>query len=298
MGSFPAKTTRIMVMLSPPRPPVRCRSGERHSSSNSSTTSEGRRRPSRSSSNRRRTKSTTCWLLRTSQMPSQATTMNSSVASRRKVFTSGTLETICSSGGRLEFVLYLRSPMDRERLRSPFTRKTVRLAKWWPRTQPPAFRIRVRSASRSGLWSSDSSTALPSRQSTARLSPALATTSLSWQTQQTTAVQPIQYGSTSRMVNRPCDRARSIGRFLGSASISSIRTKAARSAPGMSSLPPRAISPGKWSSQKRATCSPPCPSMTAKSAVSPQPSPRSGGSRLGLTTCASSIASRQPCMQL
>mmetsp|Transcript_88940 Transcript_88940/g.247082 ORF Transcript_88940/g.247082 Transcript_88940/m.247082 type:complete len:255 (+) Transcript_88940:380-1144(+) len=246
-------------------------------------------------------KSTTSWLLKTSQTPSHARTMNSSVGCRWKILTSGVLQMIWCSGANDAFCLYLRSPIERERLRSPFTRGSTWGPMHWFRTQPPAFSMRAHSLGRLGLWSSDMSMARPSRQSTARLSPALATTMESGRTQQTTAVQPIKRGSTLRKRGTCLESAFSKWMLLGSASSSSMRWNAARSALAMSQEGRLAISPGRCSSQKRATCSPPCPSMTAKIAVSLHPlrwPSGLGGNMRGFAMCASSIASRHPCMQL
>mmetsp|Transcript_59903 Transcript_59903/g.122953 ORF Transcript_59903/g.122953 Transcript_59903/m.122953 type:complete len:216 (-) Transcript_59903:423-1070(-) len=68
-----------------------------------------------------RTKSPTSSLDMQSQTPSQAITINSSSDVRGCRMMSGCAVTTCSSGGRRRSVLYLRSPMDRERFRFPFT---------------------------------------------------------------------------------------------------------------------------------------------------------------------------------
>lgn len=88
-------------------------------------------------------------------------------------------------------------PMARERFRPPFTRPSAV-------TFPPAFSMRVRSRSSSGLWSNERSTALPFRQRTQRESPALATTRWFLHKRTTHAVQPLSepgcgYKTTVRM---------------------------------------------------------------------------------------------------
>mmetsp|Transcript_97823 Transcript_97823/g.237913 ORF Transcript_97823/g.237913 Transcript_97823/m.237913 type:complete len:264 (-) Transcript_97823:300-1091(-) len=247
------KSTSTAVMLSPPMPSVCSRSGERHRSRSSSVTAErfsvpfpSRLAQSSRLPKRARTKSTASWLLITSHTPSQAMSRNSSLRSRFTLMTSGVATMSWSPGGSSLFCLYSRSPMARERLRSPFTRYTTRVPRRWLSTQPPAPKIRASSAGCSGLWSSDMSIALPPRHSTARQSPTLATKIFSRQTQETHAVQPMSLGSASRAgeVAR-LESARSVGKVLGSASISSTRRKAPRSAAGTSWLGRRAISPGR-----------------------------------------------------
>mmetsp|Transcript_96767 Transcript_96767/g.269043 ORF Transcript_96767/g.269043 Transcript_96767/m.269043 type:complete len:309 (+) Transcript_96767:408-1334(+) len=284
-----------MVMLSPPRPPVVVRSGETQASSRPSVTACGLRLPSSRAPNRGRMKSTACWLLMTSQTPSQATTMNSSPGCRWKVRTSGVQQMICSCGARLKFCLYRRSPIARERLKSPLTRYNRPWGHRCSIMQPPALRILAISPGRLGLWSSDMSMALPPRESTARQSPALATVMASGRTQQTMAVQPTKSACTGSTLGAPIDgnvNERSSDKFLGSDSISSMLWKEVVRAVGRSSPGCRASSCGRCTSQKRATCSPPWPSKTPKTAVSRQPC------RWGMARWASSMRSLHPCMQL
>mmetsp|Transcript_4947 Transcript_4947/g.14425 ORF Transcript_4947/g.14425 Transcript_4947/m.14425 type:complete len:213 (+) Transcript_4947:265-903(+) len=212
-----------MVMLSPPMPYVRLGSGERHASRRCSMTLDILMVPLSRSWSLGRMKSTTCWLVKTSQMPSQAMIMNSSSGWRWKIRMSGVAQTICCSGASFEFCLNLKSPIDRDKLRSPFTRWRTCGPKRWFMTHPPAFSMRACSPGKLGLWSSDMSTAMPWRQRTARLSPALATTMVSGQTQHTTAVQPIRHGSTVRTAGGCLESDRKRGWLLGSMSISSMQ---------------------------------------------------------------------------
>mmetsp|Transcript_22003 Transcript_22003/g.63442 ORF Transcript_22003/g.63442 Transcript_22003/m.63442 type:complete len:264 (-) Transcript_22003:92-883(-) len=218
-------------------------------------------------------------------------TMNSSPGWRLKVRTSGVQQTCCSCGGRRWSFLYRKSPMARDRLRSPFTLYKLPWGQGCSMTVPPALRILANSEGLLGLWSSDMSTALPPRQRTARQSPALATTTASGLTRQTMAVQPMKSGCTRGALEAGASAFSSV-RVLGSQSSSSICWKAARRAPTTFPLGCRASSSGSRCSQKRATCSPPWPSMTPKTAVSFQPL------RCGIARWASSMRSRQPCMQL
>mmetsp|Transcript_127101 Transcript_127101/g.359739 ORF Transcript_127101/g.359739 Transcript_127101/m.359739 type:complete len:220 (-) Transcript_127101:207-866(-) len=219
-------------------------------------------------------------------MPSHATMRNSSPASRLNVWTSGVEQMICSLGCKWGFFLYSRSPIDRDRFRLPFTRYWTMGPTCCRSMEPPAFAIRLRSVGRFGLWSSDSGTAWRLLESTARLSPAFATTITSGRTRQTTHVQPTQSGFAAIECKFSWGSS--------SPSISSMRWKAAMSAHRLSLLRPLPISPGRCRSQNCATSLPPCPSMTPKAAVSVQPSP----SRFAVAKCASSIWTRQPCMQL
>lgn len=81
-------------------------------------------------------------LVITSHMPSQARTIkaicSSGLFEREKYVISGSGETNCWSGRRLELFLYSKSPSARETASEPFTR--------WMRTVPPASWIRWRSA--------------------------------------------------------------------------------------------------------------------------------------------------------
>mmetsp|Transcript_70440 Transcript_70440/g.199769 ORF Transcript_70440/g.199769 Transcript_70440/m.199769 type:complete len:300 (+) Transcript_70440:486-1385(+) len=234
-------------------------------------------------------------------MPSHATMRNSSPASRLNVTTSGVEHIICSAGDSCGFFLYCKSPIERDRFKLPFTRNCTVGPTCCRYTEPPALRMRSLSAGRLGLWSSESGTAWRERESTARLSPVFATTIASGRTRQTTQVQPTQSGlaacgsgpSCSRPPPRDMERKNSPLCF-SSPSFSSMRWKAATSAPRASSAEPLAISGGKCLSQNFATSLPPCPSITPKAAVSTQPMP----SRAGMAKWASSIWTRQPCIQL
>lgn len=110
--------------------------------------------------------STHYWLVRQSQIPSQAMIKNSSLSSLLYLEISGTQVIICSSSTSFLFVLYSRSPSARERLNMPFTLPSS--------TNPPAFLIRASSPVLSGLWSSLSSIAFLFLDKTARESPAFA----------------------------------------------------------------------------------------------------------------------------
>mmetsp|Transcript_11614 Transcript_11614/g.26498 ORF Transcript_11614/g.26498 Transcript_11614/m.26498 type:complete len:277 (+) Transcript_11614:265-1095(+) len=276
-------------MLSPPMPLVRERSGERQWSIISSMIVDSGRPARRQPGSLSCTKSTASWFPRTSHMPSQATIMNSSLTSRLNVATSGVEQIICSHGGRRVFFLYSRSPIDRERFRLPFTRYCTIGPTCRRSTLPPAWRMRSCSDGRLGLWSSERGTACLLRESTARLSPALATMMTSGRTRQTTQVQPTQSGFTGpdlEPIEPPPENWRSASLLWSSSlSISSIRWKADTREERVSELEPLVISPGRYRSQKSATSLPPWPSMTPKAAVSPQPSPSSEGR----AKCASSI---------
>mmetsp|Transcript_48643 Transcript_48643/g.143584 ORF Transcript_48643/g.143584 Transcript_48643/m.143584 type:complete len:220 (-) Transcript_48643:337-996(-) len=214
-------------MLSPPKPCVEWRSGERQWSRSSSMIPDSGLPAFRNRGNRSLMKSTASWLPTTSQMPSQARRMNSSPATLRTVSTSGVAEIICSQGCSIRFFLYSRSPMDRDKFRLPHTRYWTMLPTCCLRTSPPALVIRSRSPGRFGLWSSERGTAWPFRESTHRLSPALATTSASGRTRQTTAVQPTQSGLTSRTPREGLPSARVLLRTsCSSKSMSSMVWKA------------------------------------------------------------------------
>mmetsp|Transcript_43400 Transcript_43400/g.143586 ORF Transcript_43400/g.143586 Transcript_43400/m.143586 type:complete len:234 (+) Transcript_43400:787-1488(+) len=123
----------------------------------------------RPSTRRLRTFSTTCCEVITSQMPSHASTTNSSLSeSRASTMTSGNAVTACAFRSTVSHRLYTKSPSARETARSPLTRLNL--------TVPPAASIRAFSSGLYGLWSSDSGTACPARQSTARESPVFAQT--------------------------------------------------------------------------------------------------------------------------
>mmetsp|Transcript_16462 Transcript_16462/g.38580 ORF Transcript_16462/g.38580 Transcript_16462/m.38580 type:complete len:253 (-) Transcript_16462:367-1125(-) len=252
-------------MLSPPRPSVSSRSGDMQWSRSSSMIADRPVSPLLSfppaaprfccsaDSNRLRTKSTASWLLMTSQTPSHAMTMNSSQGSRLKVRTSGVATMSWSPAGNVLFCLYSKSPMARERLRSPLTRWTAKWPKRSTSTQPPALLMRQRSRGRSGLWSSERSSARPPRLKTARQSPALATTTASECTQHTSAVHPMLEGCAVRLPALSRDPALCPGpesalsspRFCGSDSNSSMCKKAAAKAPAVSSQRPCAMAAGK-----------------------------------------------------
>mmetsp|Transcript_17291 Transcript_17291/g.49477 ORF Transcript_17291/g.49477 Transcript_17291/m.49477 type:complete len:222 (+) Transcript_17291:701-1366(+) len=177
---------------------------------------------------------------------------------------------------------------------------------------PPAASIRARSRGLFGLWSKLSGTALPLRLSTARLSPALATMTCRSVTQATQAVQPMLSGS-ARPFPKDCNSGTL---FAVSWSNSSILWKVLMRAAAMSfSLCPSfPTSTGKEHnslvkclSTNFATCSPPWPSKTANNAKPRHPAVHAADGRrptslskrrAGVVMCASSMPSRQPCMQL
>jgi len=111
-------------------------------------------------------KSTHYWLVRQSQIPSQAMTKKSSLSSLLYLVISGTQVIICSSSTNFLLVLYSRSPSARDRLNMPLTLPSS--------TNPPAFLMRASSPGLSGLWSSLSSIAFLFLDKTARESPAFA----------------------------------------------------------------------------------------------------------------------------
>mmetsp|Transcript_73338 Transcript_73338/g.161965 ORF Transcript_73338/g.161965 Transcript_73338/m.161965 type:complete len:244 (+) Transcript_73338:157-888(+) len=141
-------TTKTAVMLSPPKPPVSRRSGETQASRRSSRTCS-KALSSEREGNRWRMKSTTCWLVFTSQTPSQQMIRNSSFSwSLSLKVTSGVEQIICSSGGLEVSFLYSRSPKARDKLRLPLTRY------WFGplfSTHPPAASIRCFSLGALGL---------------------------------------------------------------------------------------------------------------------------------------------------
>mmetsp|Transcript_7574 Transcript_7574/g.15757 ORF Transcript_7574/g.15757 Transcript_7574/m.15757 type:complete len:201 (-) Transcript_7574:442-1044(-) len=122
----------------------------------------------------------------TSQMPSHASTKNSSSGFRSLARTSGVEHTICSSALRSLRFLYSKSPIARLKFRLPLTRAPPGLST----KCPPAASILAFSTSEAGLWSKDSSTAWPLRQRMARLSPALAARTCPFLTRTQIAVQP------------------------------------------------------------------------------------------------------------
>mmetsp|Transcript_11855 Transcript_11855/g.28019 ORF Transcript_11855/g.28019 Transcript_11855/m.28019 type:complete len:234 (-) Transcript_11855:411-1112(-) len=189
------RRTKTAVMLSPPRPLVSRKSCETQASSSSSRASSIAR-SSQPAARRARMKSTTCWLLFTSQTPSQQMIRNSSLSGSRSLkVTSGVEQIICFSGGRDRSFLYSRSPRARDRFRLPLTRYCP-----GPQhsTRPPAASMRCFSVGALGLWSSLKGIACPALQSTARLSPALAVTICRSVTQHTQAVQPTMCASPLR----------------------------------------------------------------------------------------------------
>eukprot|EP00965_Chrysotila_dentata_P029074 966799-Pleurochrysis_carterae.AAC.1 len=102
-----------------------------------------------------------------SQMPSQPISTNSSAPPSGLHTTSGCAVISCALRSRLSLPLYLRSPSARLRFRLPLIRP-------WGVTQPPAASTLANSGASCGLWSTERGTATPSRQSTARESPAFA----------------------------------------------------------------------------------------------------------------------------
>mmetsp|Transcript_30405 Transcript_30405/g.70104 ORF Transcript_30405/g.70104 Transcript_30405/m.70104 type:complete len:221 (+) Transcript_30405:130-792(+) len=170
-------------MLSVPSPAVLAGSSEQQCSKTSSATTFR----SMPFSSRGRTKSQMSWLDMTSQIPSQAKTMNSSSGVRSRTMTSGVEQITCSFGGKSDRFLYSRSPMARLRFKFPFTRAPPLPSSF---TVPPAASMRALSVSAVGLWSYDNSRALPARHITALLSPAFAVITSSFRTRTHTAVQP------------------------------------------------------------------------------------------------------------
>mmetsp|Transcript_59313 Transcript_59313/g.142321 ORF Transcript_59313/g.142321 Transcript_59313/m.142321 type:complete len:239 (+) Transcript_59313:339-1055(+) len=126
---------------------------------------------------------TTCCDDITSQMPSHAKMTNSSAAVRSKALISGKAVTACRSAGCVSHRLYTKSPTARATARSPFTRPNL--------TSPPAARMRSFSGASSGLWSSDSATASPPLQRTARESPVLEQMTCVGERSVITAVEPL-----------------------------------------------------------------------------------------------------------
>ena len=82
-----------------------------------------------------------------SQIPSQARTMNESAGWRATERTSGSQVTYCWVKGKSVEDLYSKSPIERDKLRLPFTR--------FSSTNPPAASILAFSGALSGLWSSE-----------------------------------------------------------------------------------------------------------------------------------------------
>mmetsp|Transcript_27768 Transcript_27768/g.64754 ORF Transcript_27768/g.64754 Transcript_27768/m.64754 type:complete len:222 (-) Transcript_27768:330-995(-) len=137
------------------------------------------------SSQCRAAQSTTSWLLSTLYMPSVASTRKRSLSDIGMILTSGSAED--SAVGCLKE----RSPSERV-IASPWyslreallaalglAGAAIRHAPRTFKTRPPARSIRFFSSSLSGLWSSETATACPARQSTARESPTWANTSRS-----------------------------------------------------------------------------------------------------------------------
>lgn len=158
--SFCSSTTRVTVMLSQPIPPILL-SGARHLVSNASQILSGLSpRPILGL-----IKSTTCWLLSTSQIPSQASTINSWLSFRFILITSGHAVTICSSAD-LELFLNSKSPRALLSASVPFTLLYS--------TNPPAALILRNSPSLQGLWSNERGIAWPHELRQALESPQLA----------------------------------------------------------------------------------------------------------------------------
>mmetsp|Transcript_9335 Transcript_9335/g.18423 ORF Transcript_9335/g.18423 Transcript_9335/m.18423 type:complete len:251 (+) Transcript_9335:735-1487(+) len=119
----------------------------------------------------------TSLLFTTSQRPSVAST---------KYISSGPHSHSLNSGSGMTYSFKRRSPIARETARIPSTRQTPQCT-----TEPPNFAIRSRSSLRSGLWSLDNGSTWPFRcTSTARESPALATTKVLPWARATRAVVP------------------------------------------------------------------------------------------------------------
>mmetsp|Transcript_46000 Transcript_46000/g.72066 ORF Transcript_46000/g.72066 Transcript_46000/m.72066 type:complete len:252 (-) Transcript_46000:139-894(-) len=201
--------TMIAVMLSHPNPSFADGCGERQAS-NMSDRMSFRAIPSSSFVF---TMSTACWLVRTSQMPSQANIMNSSPSSSGTFRISGSQVTCCSSGERVLSILKLKSPIARATARVPFTLLSS--------TNPLAFSIRSFSISFIGLWSSDSANAFPFLDNTARESPAFAQYRFCPYNKQVTAVEPLSVrpppsssSSSSSSLASPASRLRLDSRLI------------------------------------------------------------------------------------
>mmetsp|Transcript_20927 Transcript_20927/g.57581 ORF Transcript_20927/g.57581 Transcript_20927/m.57581 type:complete len:233 (-) Transcript_20927:492-1190(-) len=130
------------------------------------------------------------WLVMTSHRPSEAMTTKSRGPSSCSV----------RSGSWLRYCSIMTSPSALDMASMPMTR-------WQPMrevTVPPARWMRARSAGRLGLWSTDSATARPPTHATARLSPALATTTCAPRTRQHSAVLPSSH-TRGPMAMRCCN---------------------------------------------------------------------------------------------
>mmetsp|Transcript_15256 Transcript_15256/g.23214 ORF Transcript_15256/g.23214 Transcript_15256/m.23214 type:complete len:233 (+) Transcript_15256:2223-2921(+) len=140
-----------------------------------------------------RTNLTASSFVKQSHMPSHPKIINSSPSSKVTCTISGSAVMIWSAGAIPWTCLYLRSPIDRERLRFPLI-----LPNWL--TNPPAFVIRFISRSCMGLWSKLRASAIPpSRHKTALESPALATVTVLPKTTATTDVHPACTGWSGRL---------------------------------------------------------------------------------------------------
>mmetsp|Transcript_18246 Transcript_18246/g.39179 ORF Transcript_18246/g.39179 Transcript_18246/m.39179 type:complete len:239 (-) Transcript_18246:290-1006(-) len=153
-----AKTTAIRVMLSLDSFCIHSRTMSLHISP-------------RSSRHRAAALSTSCWLVRTSNTPSQAKNRTSPFAAFQE-YPSGTHETFCAPGPRSLFSLYSKDPSARLTDNFPSILGGSKKSS----TVPPAATIRSVSVVSSGLWSLVSSRLFPCLlHSTARESPKLAT---------------------------------------------------------------------------------------------------------------------------
>ena len=118
----------------------------------------------------------------TSQIPSQASNTNCASEVMGTILTSGNGETTWSFGLNIGLFLYSKSPSALESANIPLTLPSS--------TNPPAFWILRISFVSSGLWSWESSTAVPFFARTVRESPALAHMISVFVTRMTVAVHP------------------------------------------------------------------------------------------------------------
>ena len=232
-----------------------------------------------------RTKSHSSSFDMTSQIPSQASTMNSSWALRSSTKISGSGETSCSHGPFPTTFLYSKSPRARDTASDPLTR--------WIMTLPPALWMRSFSSGWKGLWSWVEKWSPPARDMTARESPQFAKNTFCGVTIVHTAVEPLLssphiisgiFLSLSSMLKNPvliafCTLSTDGGANSGS--------------PGKTNSSFPVMDCKSWSEQYADTLAPACPSNTAKKDQSLRPQ-----GRPTMALWASSISTRHPCMLL
>jgi len=127
-----------------------------------------------------------------SQMPSQASMRNASFCCLGVLVTYGSTVTIYSLKSFAVFDLYSKSPIERDKLRLPFT--------LFSSTKPPAAMILLFSSSLSGLWSNESSASRlpwPDLPTIDLESPAFAHQKSVLVTSTTVAVHPVNYAILS-----------------------------------------------------------------------------------------------------